>query len=560
LSTKKGRRAKEFDSGNEKIFWSILHPIDIDDGSTSMTELLSSFHFPPRELKQLSFCGNKPRQLQTWLESLPTHRAKQTSIALYKLLPEVNQLNISCHQRLELLTILRPHIKRCTDKLADDFLKQPLNLTKNMARAAAIAQALERRLCDGYLVLLHQLLDEGNNNKTNNIRATATYNALHGLGQLFCRNCQLYVPKPPQFWQKAHRIYQLACHYGVHQYPINDALLTAATTMTAEQAYFRLLLLDCSNTNQLRKTDIFYLFQALEHWSSMVSLGPAISDNPHLYWLNLDTDEGPFLRSRYRKDMGEALVGINLHAITQVLENKQCQDTNTANRLPRHIQQALITHLLKSWKIDRQRQYKRRYTNIELDICVGLKAAHQALSHGLPFEAFLNDQGININNYPPQATTVSEHRDTELVIKAIATDMSPGGYCLKWDGSAPAAIKNGECILLKTPGTDHWQAGTIRWAQHLRDNTYVGVQILAEYAQASAASTRLDNGSASPLFRIISLKAQADASCTSLLTPSLPFTTEQTIELHSEHACLQAELTCLMLHSGNIQQFAYRQR
>lgn len=520
-----------------------------------MTKLFPESQLPPQNLKHLSFCGSKPKQLLTWLNELPSKEAGPMSTILYKLLPEVCQLKTSPAQRLELLQILGKEVNHCVQSLTHQFIKQALKITETMARTAAIAQALQRHLCDGYLIVLEEVADKSPNKASTQLRTQAIYSGLDCLGELFLRSCQLYAPRPPQFWLKAHRLYELAKTYGVHQQAVEER-----ENCTPEQRYFRILLLDCSNTNQLKPDNINQLYQLFASWASLIHLTATNQASEAIYWLSSETDEGPFFKSRYRQGIGDSLLAIEMGQLVKLLDEQQyaASPIDEFVDLPAHTHQPLITHLLTCWRKIQERQHKRFYTATQLDICIGLKAAHHELLHGKPFDAFIHEGNPDID-----IEELNEYQSPQLQstnrTQVLATDVNEHGFCLRWEQDVPSQLKNGECILLREPDAEHWQLGSIRWAKRLNQFTYVGVQILAKYAEACAASALREDGSESPYFRIISLRENADSPYFSLVTPNVPFCCQQTIDLVTQQQHQTVKLTQLMLNSGNISQFAYQQ-
>lgn len=541
--------------------------------------LFDEFHLPDQDSKKLSFCGTKPRQLQNWLDDLATTQVKQVSIVLYKLLPEINHLDITGSQRLGLMGILRPYVHHYVDGLAEDFLKQPLSLSENRTKIAAIAQALQRHLCDGYMIAIRQILQSGKlSNTASHELSLALYYATHGLSQLLYRSYQLYVPRPPMLWKKLHQLYQIAEAHELNKNLIPDELLESAKGLSNQQAYLRAVLLSCSHSNQLRQIDILYLYKALEKWCSMVSLTPASKNGDHIYWLNLESDDGPFYKSRHKAATDEGHVkelhAININNLMALLSSYSASSNDaTLNDIPSHLRPSLIAHLQTCWNQEHLRSYPRQQSNIDLEICIGLKAAHQQLLGDTTFDDFLSQKGQALGSgvsIDGAQTGLIEGGDFTIV---TATDISEQGYCLRWSGPVPPQIKSGEVILLKKPNTQQWQAGAVRWAQRLNKHTYIGVQILDGYAKASAASTTLKSGDETPFFRTVllinenarSTNKEEEASSndgpsntSSLITPTIPFAPHQKIHLQTEDSYQEAKLHHLLLSSGSISQYSYR--
>jgi hypothetical protein len=536
--------------------------------------LFDEFLLPEQNLKKLSFCSHKQRQFQEWLEDLPVTQTKHVSVLLYKLLPELNHLAISGSQRLGLMNAVRPYVHRCINGLADDFLKQPLSMTDNMTKIAAIAQALQRHICDGYMLVIHQL------RQTNKLSPTAMeelslaiYYAIHGLGQLLYRGYQLYIPRPPKLWKKLNTLYQLSVDYGFKNKEIPDNLLESRDGMSCQQAYFRTLILGCSHLNQLRQVDILHIYNALEQWAAIANFPPAREDEHSLYWVNIEADDGPFYKTRYNGPPSSKLHAVDLQNLVELLHTHESHTSKAGViEIPNYFRQSLLAHLMTCWQEKKERRQSRQQANIELEICIGLKAAHNQLLEGQAFDEFIDSSKESSNESitldggmspftegfqtSRQSLTGSGERQ-QPIGHVIATDTSDDGYCLRWSENAPSQVKSGEIVLLRKPGETQWQAGTIRWAQRLNHSTYVGVQLLPGYAEASAASTTLDNGSSTPFFRTLLIKGPEAEGSSSLLTPSIPFAPQQNIQLQLQGDCSEAKLTSLLLSSGSISQYSY---
>ncbi|MGH1485747.1 MAG: hypothetical protein ACRBCI_05950 [Cellvibrionaceae bacterium] len=540
--------------------------------------LFDEFKLPEQNLKKLSFCSHKPRQFQEWLEELPATQTKHMSVLLYKLLPEINHLNINGSQRLGIMNMVRPHVHRCIEGLAEEFLKQPLSMTNDITKVAAIAQALQRHICDGYMLVIKQLLQNKLSSTTNQELSLALYYGIHGLGQLLYRSYQLYIPRPPKLWKKLNVLYELSTLYEHSTKQIPDTLLETQASMSAQQAYFRVMILGCSHTNQLRQLDIHHLYNALEQWAALVVLTPARDDEQGLYWLNMETDDGPFYKTRYNGPPSNNLYAINIQNIIDLLGSHQSHsEESSVIDIPSSLRQSLLSHLFTCWQEPQERQKPRYQSNIELEICIGLKAAHRQLLHGLSFDEFIGKHqrqssnaitmsdslngGLNNSDYKDLPSNDDSSKDNDHKDYVTATDISDDGYCLRWSKSVPPQVKSGEIVLLRKPDSQQWQAGTIRWTQRLNRHTYVGIQILPGYAEAAAASTTLENGTSTPFFRTLLLKDDRESETiekgSSLLTPTIPFATKQNIQLQVEGDCNQATLTHLLLSSSTISQYSY---
>ena len=552
---------------------------------------LAQFTLSQPRQKTLSYCGHKPKQFRAWVEALPMTQPNKVSILLYKLLPEVNQLKIKPHHHLELLGIIRPYLNQCTDSLAQGFIQQPFTMSEYKAKTAAIAQALQRHLSDGYIAATKVLLTGRNNRARNTALAHAIYHAMFSLGQLLYRSCQLYTSPPPSLWRKLIALYEVASEQGCLKTVITDDLLANQTQLSIQNLFHRALVLGCSHTNQLRQVEITQLYHALERWSNMVSVGEVsinettISDEAETrrqYWLNLDTDEGPFSQARCQSQPQDRLLAIKLYALSDLLSSHQDYKSNNheVHDITSHIRPSLLKHLLSCWQMTRKRHHQRQRTQLQLDLCIGLRAAHDQLLavEGLSFEQLICEK----RPFPPLVvseagtepvpsadnvltpSTLSD--DSIIAINAI--NISNNGYCLCWNTSPPSQLKTGEIVLLKQSSSSQWQVGIIRWAQQINRNTYAGVEILAGQALASAATITLENGKATPFFRTITVtpntttrtgnSPSTSKQAPNVLTPPFPFACRQHIQLCIQKDCHQVLLTQLVSCSGIVSQYRYQ--
>jgi hypothetical protein len=531
----------------------------------NISEVFSEFLLPEQNLKQLTFCGHKPRQLQKWLEELPVTQTNHISVVLYKLLPEINHLEINGSQRIGLLGLLRPLVHTCVNGLADDFVKQSLSLSENTSKLAAIAQALQRHYCDGYLIAIKQLLETKKFSEQE--LSIAIYHAAYGLSQLLYRSYQLYIPRPPHLWKKLNLLYIIAKHYRLLKKAIPDPLLETKKSISCEHIYFRTLILACSNTNQLRQVDIQYLNRCLESWSSLVNFPKANTNDSHIYWLDLGSDEGPFYKSLHEGEIDEHIHAIDKQNLIDLLQsyNAHSEKSNPViEEIPMHFRQSLITHLLTCWQKQLDRQQPRKEVNTDLEICIGLKAAHQHLLNGMSFSEFIPDDShldqITLEgNFSFNANMADTENEISPKYNVMATDISDNGYCLKWSDEVPPQVKSGELVLLREIGKEQWRMGTIRWAQRLNCHTYIGIQLMNGVVKATAVNTTLENGQLSPYFRAMLLKESGNDTKVTVITPTVPFEPLQQVKLYTEDK-LESEIKLkeLLLSSGSISQFSFR--
>ncbi|MEL7400191.1 MAG: hypothetical protein AAFN68_06415, partial [Pseudomonadota bacterium] len=239
--------------------------------------LLQRFKLPARDRRTLTFCqDHRPAAVAEWASQLPATRISNTSVLLYKALPEVVRISTSPSHRLAMLESLRPYAQRCIQGLANNFLNQPLILPEGAMKTAVIAQALQKHMSNGYTVVVAELLQKGQEHKLSaqedDELSLALHRAVTGLGLQYLRGSQLYTPSSPQLWQELNALYLVAEHKGFLGAAHKDQLLKTYQANTIEQSYIRTAMLACAGPNQMRQTDLLSLWDALESWAFSTSM------------------------------------------------------------------------------------------------------------------------------------------------------------------------------------------------------------------------------------------------------------------------------------------------
>lgn len=535
---------------------------------TTTQQLLARFKLPAQDLPELSFCkGNRSAAVKNWAESLPATQVNQTSVQLYKALPEVARLKTSADNRLEMLEYLRPCVLQCVEGLARHFLNQPLILPEAPLKSAVIAQALQKHLSAGYSLALAQLIANGRKSKGNEeAMALACHRAITGLGMMLLRSYQLYSRVPPNLWLHLHSLYRLAEEYDLLDRPVDDPLLRRSGASTLAQAYHRILLLACSRPSQMRQTDVSATYDVLETWSHLVRLQKTDRPRPdNLFVVNLSADVAPLYKSRFSGKSGDDLRELNLlQLLADFRKQREKRSNGVAISLPHTVSTALAEHLERAWGANQERSFERRSSMDKLDVCVGLGNLHHQTIGGISLEEFLGESAFehielsavdegNAASEDPQAK-----REPDIHSVDVANS-SPGGYCLVWRNRIPSQVKAGEVLGLREPGRHRWGLGIIRWVQQEGNASRLGVQLLAPRTIAYGAAVELPDGSFTDFRRVLMLRElKAANQPATLITAFAPFQENQRLRLNSHGETQLVQLNRRIFATGSVNQFTFR--
>lgn len=559
------------------------------------------FQLPARELKALSFCRADKVSMEQWVNSLPAADMAKSTRYLYQAIQEVGALKTSAATRMELLDVLRPSIHLALNGLRKSYLNQHIILPEQPRKIAALCHRLQMHLAQAYIIVACQSSEKMGSiiKKPTALMSRAIFQALQENTDILIRNYQLYKPDAERFWKNNHRLYQLALKYKLQKLPQANATDQQASSI--EHAYMQLLLWGCIKANQLRQDDISRLEAPMAGWARLVNFCAVDPNQESAFIIDPKTDLPPIYRKFYNGKLDNHCLSLDTKDLIENLK----ENSSPLVQKKTGLSQNLINHLILAWGVFTGRTFMRLESNSQLVLSVGLTATHFFLSEQKPFSVIIHGaQGEGVNSV---SQFTEQHRradlldawdqslfgegvraDAQVTMESIdyhirtggnsmmtftgsdkekyqsyqvnVVNMSPSGYCLSWDNSAPAAIRAGELIGIKEDHHNNWNIGVIRWVrQNVEKSLQIGVELLSPKAEAYAACVCDYEGKAqSDFMRTIMLPEIVTAGQSrSVITPAVTFKIGQYVQLAKEgkHAFIQ--LKKLISTTGSYSQFTY---
>lgn len=527
---------------------------------------------PEQKLSRLSFAGPNVRDLEDWVQSLPMANIGETAKHLYHAIIELNQLTVAPLTRYQLLEIVRGPIYFVCAGLSKHFLNQPVILPEKQRKIANLAQALQLHLATGYKIVVVEGQSQILVDKVRRVIAHACHRAISDLGQTILRSYQLYCPSPSKVWLEVHQLYRFAEANNLLRNDVEDPQAAYVKFSRIDDAYKKVLLLGCSKPNQCRQNDIAVIYDSFENWTRYVEVGRPCHEND-LFIINPQRDIPPIYRSLYDGPITADFCGLDTSDLVQRITDYlgQLKDTKLPSNdilpMPVRLADRLVSHLGQSLGILTKRNFKRIAANGQLFVCVGLSATHNFCANGMDFEqqligtgnraddsaenlfvrrmkqkdiwsasvdsgpersAFeradlspINYTGISGKTDQPESEkkTVYQHHQVPLI------NISPGGYCLQWQGEIPINVQAGEIIGVRESEELPWSIATIRWIRQVKQHgTQIGVELLAPNATPCAVQLIQRVGENSDYLRALLLPPlPAIGQPMTLITPRLPF-------------------------------------
>lgn len=572
------------------------------------------FLIPEQTLRTLSFCEPTTSHLSEWVQQLPMANLGEASRQLYHAIIELNQLIAAPDTRFKLTEVLRPAIQQVCQRLPKHYLNQPILLPPKARKVTKLAMALDNHLMIAYKAVVHdrkKLTSSLLSKKPKKIIAQASYHAMRISAQMIIRAYQLYTAAPKKAWHELHQLYLIAESNQLLESVIEDKDNRYVHKTSIEDIYKRALMMSCCNTNQVRQTDISNIYDATELWVKQVRIVPNNIESAN-FTVNLNDDSAPIYSELSPGKNSPFYRGIDLHPLLHLFKEFLAIKDNTENasvrgiHIPDTINKQCLKLLISSWEALTERSADRLPSDKSVKMCIGFSATHYYLSGGVDFETQLqrdasqvrpanhfsardipslsdskdpwstafdadhddrksvDHRDVNLHNsndsqsQPEQASVpdVSQgypHYTTRLI------DISPNGYCVKWENDAPREIKAGEIVGINEQELHVWSVGVIRWiSQPETGITTMGVELLATSPIPCGARAITGSQSKTDFMRALLLPAQsAVGQPASFIAPNMPFKENLTVVLNQYGETSQGLLGTCTLNTGSFSQFMF---
>ncbi len=572
---------------------------------------------PEQDLQYLTIGSDQSKRLQTWVDELPLMNMGETSRQLYQFIQELNRLKLPFAQRFILLEIVRPVILHVCAALGKHYLNQSLVLPDKSRRVASLAQALQNHLASGYKLVAVQGISRINDREGRRTVAASLHRAISAMTEALVRSYQLYFPVTRHLWLELHQLYLLAEMHNIAHQEVADSSFVSIESSTIKDAYARVLLLATAKPNQLRQQEIAQVYRATESWSDLIEIKEA-GEDADLFVFDLGVDRPPTYRTHVSV-AGEQCRYIDSRLLVGKIAAHVSGTRSEDFDVPDGITDNLLMHLQQAWGALTERSFKRLGQTGPIDISLGLSALHGTLSNGMDFERMMQGRNLQVlaqgaesnpfmsgkpasfsSNAPRSSVGETDawsraydggaHRmsdDAELedidmsgITSALAlqqnaegakkvvtehftcqkVNASPGGYCLEWIGSAPAALRTGEMVGVREMGQSEWAIGVVRWVKQLAtQGAQFGVELLAPRALPCGVRVLRKTGDAGSFMRALMLPAlNAIGQPATLMVPTVGFHSGLKLELVASSESSKVILNRKVNGTASFGQYEYK--
>jgi hypothetical protein len=140
-----------------------------------------------------------------------------------------------------------------------------------------------------------------------------------------------------------------------------------------------------------------------------------------------------------------------------------------------------------------------------------------------------------------------------------ALDTSPGGYRIQWPERLPPNLKTGELLAIREASDRRWCIAVVRWIQQEGGQSTTGIELISPRAIPIAARVVQKRGGPTDYARALLLpEIKAISQDAMLITPKVPFASEQKVHLQRQGIQNTAQLRTRVETTESFNQFTFR--
>lgn len=557
----------------------------------NVVDLLNA-ELPDNSRPDLSLVNANRADMQAWLANLSMLNIGDTARQLFTTLKELYDLNIDETTRYELIEVLRPALHTINSSLSKHYLNQNVLLDERAERIADLSQQLRVYAAAIYRNIALRLSDQtqhqnfglfGGSKKRAQLLTVAS--AIHrGITEfigLMYETQVLYLPIYKGLWQRIHELFELSSQLDLRPHRLNDENQVYDSTLSIDHVYLRAVFLAVSNTNKLRQAEIKKLYQFSELWAPLIHLSH--KPNGHdLFLIDPAHDSPPMYITKYA-ELSPKTYYVDVRQLLAHFEGLTSSEPKLLNRAEGSLMSgSLKYHLILTFTAPLERSYARHPYQGTVDLSLGLMGAHYQMADQRPFEDVIDLAHAQINSLSGLQTSFSMGSsevslnftgkdDGEDRIKAEAlresqetyrcdiVNISPGGYCVRWNGKTPTTLRTGELLTIREPTDKSWHIGLIRWVkQNPNSGANFGLEILSPRGKPCGASVLRKEGEKSEFMRALLLPEMKNLNRpATIITPILTFKVGYRIVIRLGREEVRAQLSREIMVTQSFSQFEF---
>ena len=545
---------------------------------------------PPRDRDHLSMVKHNKAQMQLWVNALPVMNAAECGKQLYQTISELLCLDIDESLRFELLEVLQPTIHHLVTTLEKHTINQPLLLPVHGRRVFALILALRRQLAMNYKVVATEtmrklqgrvgFMDWGRRN-LQQLAATAIQRTIAELQRYLLDGFRQYEESPTGLWADVHALCRVAETQGLIDLKVKMGGHGQVDT-SVRQTYLATVLLEASQPNKLRQSEMELVYQYSQEWARLLELNNTAKQS--LLVCNVD-DTPPLYHHRVNTSY-ESLY-VHSSALAAYFAEQIAQPTTV---LPL----SLLMHLYETWRVARERMFERTECHKNILLCIGMSSAHYYAGGQTAFKIVVKgEEQVEEVKQPTFLFGLEEEKVTEeqpdawqvcygsvkgidqetdddapspevpsmtyMPYRVTAIDRCPAGYRIIWSEPPPYTLRVGEIIGMSEKRGEGWGVGVLHWLRQTSNKTYeAGVELLDAHPKPCGVCLVKNGKPTSDYMRgFLIPEMEALERPATLITINSGLTTNSMVQISINGQEVVAQLTKQVMATQSLSQFEF---
>ena len=548
-----------------------------------------------------------PKEIETWIQSLPTANIGETSRQVFKTLVEFNRVDIPNIARIKIAESFRQPIEYIASNLRKYYCDVSFPVSAKSRKIAVLNRELYAELAISYKIFIEKMVSSTGSKFDKKLLVIAIHRALRYLGLVNFQSAIIYDPYPVNIWKEINLLYAFSEQNKIDHIPVKEGHAKSDTS-TIASIYKQNLLFAISSPYRQRQREIRRIQKMLPIWAEKTALSKTPTHHKNTDFIVQLTDDKPPVHFE--------LENVALNEFSRIISSKELvsflraefdalpaeQPGLTSLSSDKQTSKHLLRQIIHSLSHVPRREFVRTKLNFELKTAVGLYAIHTLLSRPPPDVAITHEEYDDEMDWPdqkssasmlyshgeqrlsvyngnpvseeqvissyapssnyrysqaPQWANSSEHPDIET-FSCKTVNESAGGYCIHWHGPNIPRIRVGEIIgIQSTSNANQFGIGISRWMKYIHG---FGLQLGMEMISPGSIPVNLVNieqpDSIYQGLLLPELKSSGKAS--SLIVSSMVFKVGDHLKmenLNNAHSTIR--LTYLLESTGAFSQFQF---
>ncbi|MBT8447222.1 MAG: hypothetical protein HKO62_07165 [Gammaproteobacteria bacterium] len=439
----------------------------------------------------------RPAHVEDWLATLPYANFEKCAVMIEDRLADTNRVELKSAQRMELMRLywqpyrylLETHIKSETNTAHQ-------SLPRRLRQVDAIRRVVVE-LAFGCKLALENTNTARGLFRTGKPPLDSYLFALTAHAHVLLLNFHEYSPSPRSAWRELHELYETAEDQDLLQASGADPDSDEARQRTCiHDLYTSICATAVVDPHHLNTGDVWQVYGLARQHAGRIEIRnfSRTDDEAGLFVIDLKNSRAPIAYAKLKLEQTPPQLRLlDCSALAGAVAREYDEVGAEIARRPneRRVQYAaLLDQAINAWSKPARRQRPRKVTSGAVDVSLGLKAAHAAMT-GKEEDASATPAAAGGDEIVLEDATPGALAETGSLLQLNSWQLvneGSGGYSLFTDQKIKDGVRVGDVLALRAstdPALPPWRLGVVRWLMLAQGSVHkIGMEMLARNVQA----------------------------------------------------------------------------